>query len=98
MSTGDEPKPQPLSIAERESHHQPRSSARLGTGAPSNWISTLTETVDKLYCTPGSLWELETVNIKGRPTTVWKNVSAASVEGGHRAAVAALDPTGSERE
>ena len=30
---------------------------------------------DKILCKPGTLFELETVNIAGRPTTVWKNVS-----------------------
>lgn len=30
---------------------------------------------DKVLCKPGTLFELETVEIEGRPTTVWKNVS-----------------------
>lgn len=30
---------------------------------------------DKILCKPGTPFELETVEIAGRPTTVWKNVS-----------------------
>lgn len=29
---------------------------------------------DAALCKPGTMFELETVNINGRPTTVWKNV------------------------
>lgn len=30
---------------------------------------------DKILCKPGTLFELEDVEIAGRPTIVWKNVS-----------------------